>query len=214
MRVPHILLADDHVIIRRGLKVLLDTHFGNCRITECDSVKELMSSISKEEFTHLILDLQLLDGNVIDVIPEIKRTYPNLPVMIYSMSSEEIYGTRTIQMGADSFLSKQSNEHEVIKALNLFLNGKKYMSQELQDLMHQQQSKKSKTENPLLDLSDREISVLNYLLEGESVKEISIRLVLKATTVATYKARIFDKLNVSNIIELRNVAEIYHLNKS
>ena len=211
---PYILLADDHVIIRRGLKVLLDTNFVESRIEECDSVKDLMQLIETHPFTHLILDLQLIDGNVMDVIQDIKKKFKKLPILIYSMSSEEIFGTRTLQFGADSFLSKQSNEEEVIKALNLFLNGKQYISQELQDFLANQLNKKTKTQNPFMDLSDREILVLNYLLSGETVKDISTRLDLKATTVATYKARIFDKLNVTNILELGNMAKLYRYNKS
>jgi len=211
---PFLLLADDHVIIRRGLRVLIDSRFSRSTMQECDSVKEVMNVLAKYPFTHLILDMQLADGNIIEVLPEIKKVYPDIPVLIYTMSSEEIFGQRILQLGAAGFLSKQSNEQEVIKALDIFLSGKKYISSELQDILNENQFRKTKAENPIMNLSDRELSVLNYLLKGYSVKDISSKLDLKATTVATYKARIFDKLNVTNIIELRNITDLYQFKNS
>lgn len=211
---PYILLADDHAIIRRGLRVLLESFPVRSDLVECDSVRNIMQVLPQHPFTHLILDMQLQDGNVIDVLPEIVRSWPGIPVLIYTMSSEEIFGSRMLQLGASGFLSKQSSEQEVMRALDLFFSGRRYVSEELQDQLNDNQFKKTQQDNPIFHLSDRELSVLNYLLKGESVKEISGRLDLKATTVATYKARIFDKLNVQNVIELRDIAALYHYNKS
>ncbi len=204
-----ILIADDHVIIRRGLKFLLDARFPHCRVMETDNTRDLLKMLSENAFSHLILDMQLLDANAMDVFPKIHHEYPNLQILIFTMSAEEIYGKRMMQMGADGFISKQSDENEVIRALDLFMSGKKYMSPSLNDMLLHELKGKETHKNPFHVLSEREMVVMNYLLNGEGVKEIASRLDLKATTIATFKARVFQKLGVSNIIDLRKLSETY-----
>jgi two-component system, NarL family, invasion response regulator UvrY len=203
-----ILLADDHVIIRRGLKVILDNYFEKEVLIEADSTKEILSKLAEFEVTHMILDMQLIGSNVIDILPDLVKNYPHIPILIYTMSSEEIFGARLLQMGARGFLSKQTEETEVVRALDLFFQGQTYVSNALQDILS---DKKLATKiNPLLSLSERELSVMGHLLKGESVKDIAIYLNLKATTIATYKARIFQKTGVDNIIDLRNITDLYN----
>ncbi|MFA9214775.1 MAG: LuxR C-terminal-related transcriptional regulator [Candidatus Methylacidiphilales bacterium] len=202
-----ILLADDHVIIRRGLKVLLDNYFGQSDWVETEFAKNIPELIEKNELTHLILDMQLQDANILEVISTIKSLSHTLPILIYTMSSEEIFGPRMMNLGVNGYLSKQSGEEEVLKAFHTFFAGRNYFSESLLELV----SKKTyNSQNPLNSLSEREISVLNYLLKGNSVKEITEILDLKTSTVATYKGRIFDKLGVNNIIDLRNITDIYN----
>lgn len=202
-----ILLADDHVIIRRGLKVLLDNYFGQSDWIETESAKNILELIEQNELTHLILDMQLQDANLLEVISSIKALRPDLPIFIYTMSSEEIFGPRMMNLGVNGYLSKNCTEGEIIKAFHIFFSGKNYFSESLLELV----SKKTyNSQNPLNSLSEREISVLTYLLKGNSVKEITEILNLKTSTVATYKGRIFDKLGVNNIIDLRNITDIYN----
>jgi two-component system, NarL family, invasion response regulator UvrY len=201
-----LLLADDHVIIRRGLKVMIDNHFLKTPIFEADTNRSVLRILENEAITHAILDMQLQDGNILEVFQQIRQLYPQIKVLVYTMNAEEIYGPRMIQMGASGFLSKNSDEAEVKKALELFFQGRDYLSTALHDRLTE---KKQQKESPLELLSEREMSVLNRLLQGESVKEISVALDLKATTVATYKARLFEKLLVTNIIDLRKVVELY-----
>jgi two-component system, NarL family, invasion response regulator UvrY len=200
-----ILLADDHVIIRRGLKLLLDNYFNREPLIEAESTKEILQQLEKHPITHMILDMQLQDGNVMEILPTIKKLYPGIHILIYTMGSEDIFGVKMLKMGAASFLSKQSDEEEVIKALNLFLTGRPYISNNLKDILS---DAKSQNDNPIQMLSERELSVLGRLLKGETVKEISSQLALKPTTVATYKARIFEKLGVNNIIDLNNIVDL------
>ena len=214
MKTPIILIADDHVIIRRGMKFLLDNHFGKYPVVETESTAGLMQLMKEQSFTHLILDMQLADKNVMEVFPLLVKEYPMVHILIYTMSPEEIFGRRMIQLGALGFLSKQSPEEEVMHALNLFFMGKKYISPQLQDYMNDDRTPDHKSINPIEQLSDRETLVLTYLLKGEGVKEIAGRLDVKANTVATFKARLFDKLGVSNLIDLRNVTEIYNFKTS
>jgi DNA-binding NarL/FixJ family response regulator len=209
-----ILIADDHVIIRRGLRFILNSHFSDITIHETDSLKGLSDILAGQSFTHLILDMQMQDGNLLDVFNEIKSKCKDVHILIYTMSPDEIFGKRLLQMGALGFLNKQSSEDEVIVALRLFLDNKKYISSQLQELLNQEQFDNKKSDNPINQLSSRELSVLNYLLKGDSLKDIAARLEVKPNTIATFKARLFDKLGVSNIIDLKNIAEIYNFRPS
>jgi len=209
----HILIADDHSIIRRGLKFILDAHFTGCYINEAGTIKDVKNLLSSFTFSHLIFDMQMLDDNIIEHLPEIKKQYPLIPILIYTMSPEEIYGKRMLDMGATGFLSKQSSETEVIEALDMFLKGKTYISKQLKEKITKDDFKFN-SESPIESLSDRELIVMNYILKGTGVKEISLKLDLKPTTIATYKARIFNKLGVSNIMDMRNVLDVYKYTSS
>jgi DNA-binding NarL/FixJ family response regulator len=126
------------------------------------------------------------------------------------MAPVEIFGKRLINMGVSGFLSKQENETEVVKALQLILQRRQYLSPAMQELLNQKKQPSNNPNNPFDDLSEREISVANYLLKGYRVKEISNMLDIKLSTVATYKARIFEKLGVTNKMDMKRLAEIYH----
>lgn len=205
-----VLIADDHVIIRRGLKFLLDSHFGNFTVFETDTSLGVLELMEKNQITHLILDMQLQDGNIMEIFQDLRKRFPDAFVLIYTMSPEEIFGKRMLNLGATGFLNKQSSEEDVLKALELFFRGKRVISPALQDLLNNEQSKKGGSKNPFLQLSDREIEVLNRLLRGEGVKEIADSLEIKPNTVATFKARLYDKLGVSNLIDLQNIARLYN----
>lgn len=210
MNNPRILIADDHSIIRVGMKFILESQFINFTIDEVENCRELYIRLEEQPFTHLILDLQLQDCNVMNIFSDLKTRFPELLILIYSMSPEEIFGRRLIQMGATGFLSKQSSENEVIRALNLFLLGRTFTSDKLKQLLLQESANTGDSQHPFDNLSEREMAVLNNLLSGKGVKEIASQLNIKSTTVATYKARIFDKMGVNNLIELQNIARIYH----
>jgi DNA-binding NarL/FixJ family response regulator len=132
-------------------------------------------------------------------------------VMIYTMSPEAIYGKRLMQMGVSGFLSKQEDEDTLVRALTLFLSGQTYVSDDLKKSMEEEHGRSGRSVNPFDDLSEREMMVLRYLLQGLRVKEISNRLDLKMSTVATYKVRIFEKLCVNNMADMQRLAEAYHL---
>ena len=208
-----ILIVDDHVIIRRGLKFILESNFGISEYFETESCAGLKEILQNEEVTHMILDLQLNDGNVIEILSEIIHMYPDVKILVYTMSPEEIFGARMMSMGVAGFLNKQNNETEVIAALNTFFKGEKYYSQSLSDHMGKSKNK-DEGSDPFSELSEREITVMNYLLKGEGIKEISGRLNIKSSTVATFKARIYNKLGVSNVIDLKNLAEVYKFKPS
>lgn len=202
------MIADDHVIIWRGLKFLMDQQFNIRDTTKATSCLEVMQELKNDHFTHLILDLQLLDDTAMTVLPEIRQNYPDLAILVFTMNPEELYARRLLDMGVRGFLSKLSPEEEVIRALQLFFTDRVYISNTLQEKIRGQESK-TKSNNPLELLSERETDVLNYLLQGERVSAIAQRMHLKVSTVATFKARIFDKTGVENILDLQRVAKLH-----
>ena len=208
---PHILIADDHAVIRTGMKYLLARYFIDVETSEADACSTLVTALSTNSYSHLILDMQLGDCNSMELVPQILDQNPDLQILIYTMSPEAIYGKRLIQMGVLGFLSKQEQEETLIKALKLFIKGQPYLSEELKKSLEQDQRRTSLSSSPFDQLSEREMMVLRLLLEGLRVKEISSRLDLKMSTVATYKVRIFEKLNVNNLADMHRLADVYHL---
>ncbi len=211
MSSPHILIADDHAVIRTGLKYLLARHFKDVVTGEADACSTLTSCLEKESYTHLILDMQLGDCNSLERIPEILSNHPDILILVYTMSPEAIYGKRLLQMGVLSFISKEEEEETLITALTLFLEGRPYISEALRSAIEQEQGRTAQSSNPFDELSEREMAVLRFLLQGLRVKEIANRLDLKMSTVATYKVRIFEKLNVNNVADMHRLADVYHL---
>jgi two-component system, NarL family, invasion response regulator UvrY len=206
-----ILICDDHSIIRRGLKFLLANHFDGFEIVEMHSITETSAYLKKHKPHFAIFDLQLSDGNMIDTLPSIIALYPKLDILIFSMSNEEIYAKRILQMGARGFLNKNADEEEVIRALQIFLSGQNYISQTLNNLMiNDLRSNGGKiNENPFSVLSIREMEVTRHLLDGMPVKIICEKMELHANTIVTYKNRLFEKLAVRNIVDLTNLARVY-----
>lgn len=210
MGLKKVLIADDHVIIRHGLKYLINSTFNDLEVYETDSVKGINKLMQIHVFDYLILDMQMQDGNIIEIFSNIKSNYPRVRTLIYTMSAEDIFGKRMLQLGADGFISKLSSELETINALKLFFSNKRYISKRLAEQLSNEQLEKKITINPFEKLSDRELAVLNYLLKGDGVKTIAVNLKIKTNTVATFKARIFNKLGINNLIDLRNLTELYN----
>jgi two-component system, NarL family, invasion response regulator UvrY len=206
-----ILICDDHSIIRRGLKFILANHFKNYEVDEMHSIRETMVYLKTHKPNFAIFDLQLSDGNMIETLPTIVDLYPQLDILIFSMSNEEIYAKRILQIGAKGFLNKNVDEEEVLRALKIFLSGQNYISQKLNDLMiNDLRSNNGKlNENPFANLSNREVEVTRHLLGGVHVREISKQMDLHANTVVTYKHRLFEKLAIQNLIDLTNLARVY-----
>jgi DNA-binding NarL/FixJ family response regulator len=199
---PRILIADDHSMIRKGLKLDIKLNLGYDDIDEVSTCHELMKELVKKKYSHLILDIILGDGSTLEVIPNIRRVYPNLQILIFSMQPAEIYGEALKQYGIYYYMSKTVGEEEMIKVLQKFLLNE----------APSRIKKFSKHENPFQSLSPRELEVLHYLLRGTGTKEISQLLNLRMNTVSTMKTRIFEKTNVSNLIELIELATLYNVN--
>lgn len=199
---PQILLADDHSMIRKGLKLYLQLNLGYSNIQEVDSCGTLMKELIKKKYSHLVLDIILSDGSTLEVIPNIRRVYPELKIMIFSMQPAEIYGEAVKQFGINNYLSKSAGEEEIIQAL------KKFVENEVPAKKNNFPSH----DNPFTTLAPRELEILHYVLKGIGTKEIAESLNLKMNTVSTLKSRIYEKTNAGNIKELLELATLYNVN--
>jgi DNA-binding NarL/FixJ family response regulator len=199
---PCILIADDHSMIRKGLKLHMQLTLGYTDIAEVATCSELMRELIKKKYTHLILDVILSDGNTLEVIPNIRRVYPNLHILVFSMQPAEIYGEAVKQYGIHYYLSKSSGDEEIIQMLRKFLQNE--IPVRRNNIQHQ--------DNPFTTLAPRELEVLHYVLKGLGTKEIAETLNLKMNTVSTVKTRIYEKTNAANIKELIELATLYNVN--
>ena len=199
---PNILLADDHSIIRNGLKLYIQFNLGYTDVSEVSSCSGLMSELVKKKYTHLILDIILTDGSTLEVIPNIRKVYPNLNIMIFSMQPMEVYGEALKQYGINYYLSKTVGEDEIIQMLHQFVNNEALP----------QRNKSAIKDNPFSALAPRELEILHYVLKGIGTKEIADNLNLKMNTISTIKTRIYEKTNAGNIKELMELATLYSVN--
>ncbi|MBL0154065.1 MAG: response regulator transcription factor [Chitinophagaceae bacterium] len=200
---PAILIADDHSMIRKGLKLYLQLSLNYSDISEAGTCSELMNELVKRKYTHLVLDLILSDGSALEVIPNIRRVYPDLHIMIFSMQPPEVYGEALRTYGIQYYLSKTAGEEDIIQALQRFIEN--------------QSLKKAnggilQSENPFSALAPRELEILHYVLKGIGTKQIAETLSLKMSTISTLKTRIFEKTNAGNIKELIELASLYNVN--
>lgn len=199
---PKILIADDHSMIRKGLKLDIKLKLGYDDITEVSTCRELMQELIKKNCTHLILDIILSDGSTLEVIPNIRRVYPDLKILMFSMQPAEIYGEALKQYGIYYYMSKAAGDEEIVRVLQKFLlNEAPVRSSQVR---HQ--------DNPFQTLAPRELEILHYLLKGTGTKEISEILNIRMNTVSTVKTRIFEKTNAANLIELIELATLYNVN--
>ncbi len=211
--IKKILIDDDHSIVSRGLRYLLTLNFNNCHITAVSSLKELLHKLSTEEYTHLVLDLNLDDGNSMAVLPQITEQHPGLYILIYSMASEEIFGRKLMQYHISGFLSKRSTETEIVTALQVFLQGGVFVSRNLKRTIDNL-DKGHAAENVFQQLSVSELKVLGLILKGHKTKAIATDLSVTQQTIATFKARIFKKLGTDNIFDIQKLTGLYNINFS
>lgn len=198
-----ILIADDHSMIRKGLKLFMQLNLGHEDIREVGTCNDLMKELVKKKYTHLILDIILSDGNTLEVIPNIRRVYPELNILVFSMQPPEIYGEAVKQYGIQYYLSKSLGEDEINYAIERFLQNEAPVR--MQPVLQNQ-------DNPFVSLAPRELEILHYLLKGVGTKEIGETLNLKMNTVSTLKNRIYEKTNAGNIKELMELATLYNVN--
>ncbi len=201
MTTPKILIVDDHSMIRKGVKLLLQLNLGYNDVDEVSSCAELMSELKKKKYTHLLLDIILPDGTTLEILPNINSLYPELNIMMFSMQPANVYSEALKKYGIRYYLSKTSPEEKTIAQLKSFLS----------DEVVPDKVNDSKYHNPFSDLSARELEVLHYLLKGQGTKYISNVLNLRMNTISTIKKRIFDKTNTENTKTLTELAVLYNV---
>lgn len=205
-----ILIADDHTIVRKGLRQILLDEFATAEIVEVTDAEELIQKVMTAEWDVVVSDLSMPGRSGLDALQQIKISHPDLPVLILSIHPEEQYALRALKSGASGYLSKGTAPDELVKAVQRVLLGKKYISQEIAEKLASSVSAEA-SPNPHESLSDREFDVMKLLANGKSVSEIAEMLSLSVTTLSTYRARIMAKMSLRSNSDLTKYAIEYKL---
>jgi two-component system, NarL family, invasion response regulator UvrY len=198
-----ILIADDHPMVRKGLIALFGHYFSNTEITEACSCNETMMKLWKSEYSHLILDMILTDGTVLEILPNIVSLYPRSHILIFSMQPAETYQRVLNHLGVFYYMSKTLPEDSIVCQLGRFLNNERPAPTERGVQI---------PDNPFSQLTARELEILHYILKGMGSNEIGNILNIKYNTVSTAKTHIFEKSRTNNLRELFELATRYNVN--
>lgn len=203
------LIADDHVVVRQGIGLILKELFWDVTIHKAANFNDTFKTLKEVKIDLLILDINFPDGNSINILAEIKAIQPDIKILIFSALEENIYAMRYLNAGASGYLSKDSSEEEMKFAINSMISSGKYITQNIKDKILDSYISK-KPANPLEALSNREMEVALLFVKGYGNLEILELLKIKKTTVSTYKNRIFEKLEVDNLAALIKIFHLYH----
>lgn len=200
-----ILIADDHTVVRRGLRQILLEDFPGCEVEEVGDAEELVKKVITGTWSVVITDLNMPGRSGLDALNQIRHINPELPVLVLSVHPEDQYAMRVLKAGAFGYLNKDSAPDELVKAVQKVLLGKKYISATVAEKLAGSFAPDS--DKPGHEyLSDREFDVMKLLAGGKTVSEIAQTLSLSVTTVSTYRARLMSKLNLKTNSELTKYA--------
>ncbi len=197
-----ILIADDHTIVREGIKMLLTEAYPNAEIVDVSDSVDLMKLVYKGKWDAIICDISMPPGDSgLEAIKQIKEYSPKTPVIILSMHGADQYAVRAIKAGAMGYLTKAAATLELVKAVNQVLSGRKYLSPDVADVLADAFENINNTQT-VESLSDREFEVFKLLASGKSISDIAKQLILSTNTVSTFRARVFEKMGFHNNLEL------------
>jgi two-component system invasion response regulator UvrY len=205
--VIRVIVADDHMLVRQGLRRLLEDAPDIEVVGEAGTGQETMKLISTVSCSLLLLDISLPDRNGLEVLKDVHALRPHLPVLILSVYPEDQYAIRAFRAGAAGYLMKAAAANELLDAVRRTGQGSKYITPAVAEKLAENfQNRRSDTQLPHEQLSDREFEVLERIAKGLSVAEISKTLGLSPKTISTYRSRILQKMGLKNSAELMHYA--------
>ena len=200
-----ILIADDHPVVRRGLKQILSDEPDMAVPGEARDAREVLDLVEKGGWDIVILDITMPGRSGLDVLRELKQKYPKLPVLVLSIHPEDQYAVRALKTGAAGYLTKESAPEELVKAIRRILNRGKYVSTSLAErLAFDLEAGDGKAIH--LRLSNREYQIMLMIAAGKRLSDIADELTLSVKTISTYRARILEKMNFKNNAEITHYA--------
>ncbi|MBX2925235.1 MAG: response regulator transcription factor [Chitinophagaceae bacterium] len=197
-----ILIAEDHDIVRVGINFLLKDLFGDVQLTEATTFKELLNQLDKGIYDLLILDINIPGGDNIHMVETIRYRSTHIPILVLSSYDEKTHAIRYLKAGANGYVQKDTRPEEIKHAIKMVMSGEAYASDSLQQNLLKSLYSRPAQSHLLKLLSDREIEIVKLLARGLSPSEIKNLLNIQLSTISTYKARIFEKLGVSNVVKL------------
>ncbi len=205
-----VLIADDHAILRRGLIEILTREFKDAVCGEVENAQQALAQVQGHGWDVVILDVTMPGRSGVDVLADLKRVRPKLPVLVLSMHPEDQYGKRVLKAGASGYMNKESAPQELIKAIRKVLAGGRYVSPALAEKLALDLNENAG--RPVHEtLSDREFEVLRMMASGKTVSQVAEDLHLSVTTISTYRGRILEKMNMTTTAELMHYALRNHL---
>ncbi len=200
-----IIIADDHAIVRKGLKQILEDTLEMIVSDEASNGAELLDKLRQQTFDVVILDITMPGRSGLDILKDIKADYPKLPVLVLSVHREEQYAVRTLKSGAAGYINKKSAPDELIEAIRIVSTGRKYISHSVADTLVT--NLEPNADKPLHEsLSDREYQVMCMIASGKSVSTISRDLNLSVKTISTFRSHILRKMNMKDNAEITHYA--------
>jgi DNA-binding NarL/FixJ family response regulator len=196
-----VLIADDHEIVRHGLRDILTTRLGKVALSEAKDAGETINLLIKEDWDLVLLDINMPGRDGLEVLAEAKRLRPKTPVLVLTAYPEEQFALRSFKLGASGYLTKQSATDELITAVKRVLAGGKYVTASLAERLVVSLGG-SDDQAPHEALSNRELQVLRLIAAGKSIKETAAELALSEKTVATYRTRISEKAGLKTNVEI------------
>jgi two-component system invasion response regulator UvrY len=208
--VIRVLIADDHAILRRGLKEILLRELKGVVCGEAEDAQQVLAQVRTQDWDLVLLDITMPGRSGLDALSDLRALRPKLPVLVLSMHPDDQYGKRVLRAGASGYMNKESAPEELIKAIRKVLAGGRYVSPALAEKLALDLS--ADAERPAHEtLSAREFEVLRMIASGKTVSQIAGELHLSVATVSTYRARILEKMNMTTTAELMHCALRNHL---
>jgi len=200
-----VLIVDDHPVVRRGVRELLDDEFPGTLFTELDTGEAAVAHVETDEFDVALLDLSMPGRGGLDALKEIHARKPRLPVLVHSHHAEQQYAIRAIRAGARGYVTKDSAPEELVRAVREVVAGRRYMTATVAAQIASAIASDPAKE-PHETLSDRELQVLRMMALGKSVRDIAAELGLSDKTISTYRTRVLEKLELKTTADLMRYA--------
>jgi two-component system invasion response regulator UvrY len=202
-----VLIADDHAVVRTGYKQFLETEPSITEIGEASSGSETLDMLRRKEWDLLLMDIHMPDRSGLDILKHVTSGYPDVRVLIVSGLPEEQYARNVLRAGASGYLSKGGSAEELLKAVRLVLNGRRYVSATLAESMAADlENPRDKNQPMHTSLSTREFQIFCKLAAGASVSDIAVELSLSVKTVSTYRSRVLEKMGFSSNADMTGYA--------
>jgi two-component system invasion response regulator UvrY len=196
-----ILLVDDHPVVRQGIKQVLSGAFHPALVGEAANAEEGMIEVRNTDWDVMVLDISLPGASGLDLLKDLRRERPTLPVLVLSMHPPDQFARRAMNAGASGYLTKDSSPTELVKAVGEVMAGRRYLDPAvIEDMAMNVQP--ARDQRPHEVLSDREYQVLRMIASGLTVSQVAARLSLSVKTVSTYRARVLEKMNMKTTAEL------------
>ncbi len=205
-----ILIADDHSIIRSGIRSLIKTSLGITKIDEAANEREIAEKVKGRSYKLIFLDINMPGSDFVSMMSWLRTTTPETHILVFTTYPEDIYGKRALQLGARGFLRKTATNEEILRAFKTVLSDKIYINDELQGLLAGA-GDADKQANPFDRLSARELEIALLIHKGRSLPEICQLLNIQYSTANAYKGKIFEKLEVHNAVTLSRLIKTFRV---